>query len=449
MSATARPAAGGTRIIQLAALLVCFGVLYGARHLRLDGQADVSTISALGFFLTAGTLFGELLEPLGVPHLTAYLAVGVLAGPYVLGLVDRHTVDALRPVDTLALALIAFAGGAELKLDLVRQGFRSLLVATGVQSVLGIVGTALVFAAASPLMPFMHDRPVAFVAGVALLWGVMSITRSPAATLGILSQTRARGPLTRFSLAFVMTSDVVVIVVAAAVMTFVRPLLEPGASLSTAEFEILWHEVLGSVSIGTTLGLVIVAYLRFVRRQFLVVLLALGFGFTEVINYLRFEPLLTFLVAGFLVQNLSRQGERFLGAIEDMGSVVYVSFFAIAGAQLDLPLLRPLWAVALILFVARFAVTVGLNALGARLARDPPVLSRWGWSALVSQAGVALGIAANIDRENPSFGASFRSLVIATVALNQLVGPVVFKVALDRSKETSSLPEKCREPLAG
>ena len=183
---------------------------------------------------------------------------------------------------------------------------------------------------------------------------MLSITRSPSATLGILSQTRAQGPLATFTLAFVMLSDVVVIVLAATVITLVKPLVEPGASFSTTALQHLAEEIIGSVALGTSMGLLIVAYLKFVHKNFIVVLVALGFGFTEVIHYLRFEPLLTFLMAGFLVQNLSKQGDKLLHAVEDTGSVVYVLFFATAGAHLDLPLLRQrLWPVALVLFVGR------------------------------------------------------------------------------------------------
>jgi Kef-type K+ transport system membrane component KefB len=231
-------------------------------------------------------------------------------------------------------------------------------------------------------------------------------------------------------------------------MALVKPLLEPGVALSLDVLSHLGHEIMGSISLGTSLGLLMVAYLRFVNRQILVVLVALGFGFTEIINYLRLDPLLTFLVAGFLIQNLSRQGEKLLHAIEDMGSIVYVVFFATAGAALDLPLLYKLWSVALILFFGRMILTVGANVVACRMAHDPPVLKRWGWTGLIAQAGVVLGLAVTIEREFPKFGPPFRALAIATVALNQLIGPVLFKFALDRSGESSRDPEPSRSSLA-
>jgi Kef-type K+ transport system membrane component KefB len=154
------------------------------------------------------------------------------------------------------------------------------------------------------------------------------------------------------------------------------------------------------------------------------------------------------MVAGFVVQNLSRQGERFVKAIGETGSVVYVIFFATAGAHLDVPLLQKLWPVALLLAGARALATVAAARIAARAAGDPPVVKRWGWAGLVSQAGLTLGLSAVVERTFPSFGTGFRSLAIATVALNEMVGPVLFKLALDRSGESWKGPRPSLSSLS-
>lgn len=418
--------------------LVSFVVLaYFASRAHGAGKGG-EVVLAIGLFLLGGTLLAELLEPLRVPHLTGYLAVGILSGPHVLHLVDHGTVESMTKLNALALALIAFAGGAELKLDLLRKGLRSLLVTSFLQTVLVLVGATVVFVLARPLIPFVAGMDSRALLGVALLWGVLAVTRSPSATLGVLAQTRAKGPLTSYTLAFVMSSDVIVVVLSALVIALARTLTMPGVELTLSGFDALGHELLGSVALGTTLGLVMIVYMRFVGRQLLVVLVALGFGFTEILSYLRLEPLLTFLVAGFLVQNLSSYGEKLLHAIEDMASVVYVIFFATAGAHLDLPLIRQYWVVALLLFSSRFALTWIANAFSTRIAKDGPLIRKWGFSGMVSQAGVTIALAATIERAFPTFGPKLRSLAIATVALCELVGPVLFKAALDSAKESEA-----------
>jgi Kef-type K+ transport system membrane component KefB len=427
----------GTRAMHGVLLFAFSGFLYFVTRRVPEVHGGMWMIAGFGFLLLAGTLMSELIAPLGLPHLTGYLVAGILAGPHVLVLVDEQTVKNLSPVNMLALSLIALAGGAELDLASIRQGARTLGYATIVQTPLVFFGMFGVFVASRPLIAFARALSPGALAGAALLWGSLAVTRSPSATLGILSQTRAHGRLMTSTLAFVMTSDVIVVILLAAVLGSVRPLIDPTMSVSLSSFANLGHELLGSIALGTTLGLVLVAYLQLVNRQMLVVLLVLGFGVTTVLEYLQFDSLLTFMVAGFIVRNMSNQGAKFVQYIEQTGAVVYVVFFAIAGAELDLPLLRTLWPVALIFAGARAAITWVAGAISSGLARDPPVLRRWGWSGLVSQAGLALGLSGLVAREFPTIGPPFRSLAIATIAVNEMVGPVLFKLALDRTGETS------------
>jgi Kef-type K+ transport system membrane component KefB len=433
------------RAIDAFGMFVVFAVLGVAAHFAPGHGGDAALVATLGFLLLAGTLLSEIVEIVGLPHLSGYLGAGILAGPYVFHLIDHETVDRLKPVNTLALSLIALAGGAELKVDDLRRNVKSLAYSTLTQSVLGMLLVGAVFYAVHPLIGFTRDLASGAVLAVALLWGVLAIARSPSAALGVISQTRASGPLAQYTLAFVMASDVVVVIVLAAVITVARPLVDPTLAFSTDAFGVLGHEILGSVAVGTTLGLVLAIYLRMIGRQLLVLLVALGFGATEVLSYLHYDSLLTFMVAGFVVQNLSKQGDKLVHGIEQAGSVVYVVFFASAGAHLNVPLLRDLWPVALVLAGSRVVVTWVSARIASRWANDTPILRRWAWAPLVSQAGFAIGIAQIAVREFPSFGKGFGDLAIATVAMNEMVGPILFKVALDRVGETKapelSIPE--------
>ena len=440
-AAHAAPKTVVMRLVQALVLVALFGLLFAATRLVPELESHAVTIGAVGFLLLTGTLASELVDIIGLPHLTGYLLAGIVAGPHLLHLIDHHTVSQLTTVNGLALALIAMEGGAELKIDGLRKGFKSLAWATLLQSLVVPMVMTGVLIACKPLIPFLSALSTTAMIGVGLLWGVLAMTRSPSATLGILAQTRATGPLASGTLTFVMTSDIVVVVLMATALMIARPLIEPSSTFSLHDFETLGHELLGSVALGTTLGLVLAAYIRLVGKQLILVFLALGFGLSEMLGYLRFDALLTFMVAGFVVQNLSNQGPRFLKAIGETGSVVYVVFFATAGADLDVPLLRALWPVALVLCGSRAVVTWIIARLASRLANDPPVVRRWAWSGLISQAGLALGISGVVARSFPSFGDGFRALAIATVAINEMVGPVLFKMALDRSGESSTAPE--------
>jgi Kef-type K+ transport system membrane component KefB len=427
----------GTRVIQALALATIFGLLFAVTRFTPSLREELGTVPAVGFLLLAGTLLSELLEPFGLPHLSGYLLAGILGGPHVLHLVDHETVERLAPVNTISLSLIALAGGAELRTETLRKVARSLGWAMLTQSVLVFVAMAGVFFALSSFIPFARELPLGARLAVSMLWGVMCITRSPSACLGILAQTRARGPVATFSLAFIMASDVVVIVLVAIAMMIARPMLTPGAEFSLHDFKHLWDELIGSIAIGTTLGLALAAYLRLLGgRALLLILLAIGFALSPFVRYVRADPLLAFITAGFVVQNLTNQGPKLLHAVEQTGSVIFVVFFATAGAHLNVPLLQQTWQIALTLCAARAFTTWVAARIGSRLAGDPPTLRTWGFSSLVSQAGLALGLAVVIADAFPSIGEGFKSLAIAAVAINEMTGPILFKFALDRAGET-------------
>jgi len=127
---------------------------------------------------------------------------------------------------------------------------------------------------------------------------------------------------------------------------------------------------------------------------------------------------------------------------------VFVVFFATAGAHLDIPLLKLLWPVAVTLCASRAVLTVIAGRISSRIAGDVPLLKRWGWSSLVSQAGLALGLSVVIIRTFPSLGEGFRSLCIAGIAINEMLGPIIFKFALDRAGETDTHAPEVRASLA-
>jgi Kef-type K+ transport system membrane component KefB len=435
-SASAATVTPLTRVLQAVSLVFVFAALLLTARATPAFEGPFGVIAAVGFLLLAGVLASEVLELVGLPHLTAYILVGVAAGPQALHLIDHDAVNDLQVLNTLALSLIALAGGAELRVELLKPLVRSLAWATLLQTLLGVVGMAAVFFACARFLPFTQGQTLSGLLGIALLWGVLSIVRSPSATLGVLSQVRAEGPVARFSLAFVMSSDIVSAVLLTLGISIARPLVEPGAGLSLDDFSALGHEIFGSVTLGTSVGLLLAAYLRLLGGHVLLVLVALGYGVTEGLRYLHFDPLLAFLVAGFVVANLTEQGPKLLHSVEQTGSLVFVVFFATAGAHLDLHLLKQLWPVALALCAARVVITMGAHRLGSRFAGDEPIVRRWGFAPLVSQAGLALGMAAIVERAFPTFGPGFRALAVATVAVNEMVGPVLFKVSLDKAGES-------------
>jgi Kef-type K+ transport system membrane component KefB len=442
----AAPPRGWALATQGLALVACIAIAGVSAHRFPSSSSHLNAIVAVGYLLYAGTLAANLLQPLRLPHLTAYILVGVVGGPDLLQLMDAHTLETLKPISRLAISLIALAGGLELEFSELRHTVVSLFWTNLFNTVVVTILAGGAFFYLATYLPFARAMSLGALVSVALIWGVLASSRSPSATLAVLAQTRARGTLSRWTLQFVMSSDIVVVVTMTLVLAIVRPYLIEGGEFSWERLTDRAHELLGSISLGVTLGLVLAAYLRLGGKQLLLLLLILGFVATDLLSYVQFDTLLAFLVAGATVRNFTRDCEAFRATVFKMSGVVFVVYFGVAGAHLDIPLLRKVWVVAAAFFVVRIVASVIAARLANRVANESPLVKRWSWAPMVSQAGLTLALAESLTREFPAIGQSLSSLVIATVAMNEVIGPILFKFALDRSGETrQKMPSRSGE----
>jgi Kef-type K+ transport system membrane component KefB len=209
---------------------------------------------------------------------------------------------------------------------------------------------------------------------------------------------------------------------------------------------VFW-EIGGAVLVGAALGGVVALYLRWFKRElFLFALLAAFFGAT-VARILHVETLLTLLTAGFVAENASawEDGEAFRHAMERAAAPVFVVFFALAGAELAPEAVAQAWYLVVPLVLVRIGgIRLG-TWLGGRWAGAPHE-GRWVWMGLVSQAGVAIGLSAAVAQAYPLRGAQMRSLFLAVIAINEVLGPILFRLALSRSGEVLDGPEAAAVP---
>ncbi|MCC7381728.1 MAG: cation:proton antiporter [Deltaproteobacteria bacterium] len=390
---------------------------------------------ALGLLMVGGEIGGRLVSYVGLPRLTGYLTVGVLAGPHVFGAFSTKSVKDLTLVNGLALALIALQAGAELTTEMIRRGFKSMVASTVVQAATQpiLIGAAFVLLARQ--LPFTRELSLTQLIALGGVWGVIALSKSPAATLALIGETRSSGPLTEHVLSVVVLLDAVVLALFALALELARTALVPEAAFSVGELLQLGQDIFASIAAGTTFGLLIALYFRLISGDKLLFVLAAGYGITAACAYLHYDTLLVFVSAGFVVTNLTRQGPQLIEACERLSTAVMVVFFATAGAKLDLEVLRQGWSVALTLVVARIAVTWLTCQPAHRFARDAEVVRRYGFLGFVSQAGVTIGLTMLAAERLPGVGAGLATLSIAVVGINELIGPILFKLGLSRAGE--------------
>jgi NhaP-type Na+/H+ or K+/H+ antiporter len=403
-------------------------------------QYGDSAVLVLGFVLLSSFLVGRLVRRAKMPMITGYLLAGLFFGPHIIGRINPHltlftddVLSQLRLIDELALGLIAFTAGGELRLRELRKRFSVIVSIVGAHTVVvfcGVTATILLFA---PMLALTAGQPAAFVWAAAILLGIAAMAISPATAIAVINETGAKGQLTTVLMGVTILKDVVTLVVFSFGLVIARKLLDPGEGFAfSVLLHVLW-EVFGSLLIGVAIGMALRFYIGAVAQELPILVLAVAYLSMEFAPTLGVSGILVCVAAGFYVENFSDRGDQLIRAVEHYSLPVYVVFFTVAGAKINLPLLGDLWLTAVLLIVARTFFTFVGSYAGARLANGTPHERRLSWMGFIGQAGITLGLATIIRRVVPGIGPDLASLIIATIAVNQLLGPIMLRYALYRS----------------
>jgi Kef-type K+ transport system membrane component KefB len=398
------------------------------------------TALALGFALIAAALAGGLLERIGLPRVTGYLLFGMICGPYVANIITRPMARELQLINGLAVVLIAFIAGLEMNIERMRPRLRAMLQLSGVTIVVLYVGLFAGLWLAWPWLGLEEGMSwLQRLAVVALLTTILA-SFSPTVTIALIAESRAAGPLSELTLAVVILADLVLILFFTLVMQFVRYAFG-GAGEVGLLVGLSW-EIFGSFAFGAAVGALFAFYLRHVGRENALALLAMCALIAGLKNTLHIEPLLAALAAGLVVENIAPpRGDSLKQAVERGALPVLVIFFAAAGASLQLDALAAIGWVAVVVSALRTALIWSAGRAGANWSGIGPPAGNLVWMGLVSQAGVTLGLAMLVSAEFPTWGGTIQTLVVALIALHQLVGPVLFRAALSRAGEIGQMDE--------
>ena len=384
-----------------------------------------------------------------LPLITGLLFVGILCGPFVLGLVPVTARDQLGFISDIALAYIAFAAGAELYLKELRDRLKSIKWITISQLVVTFLFSAFSIFFLVDYIPLLQDLTTVQKIVVALFSGVIFIARSPASAIAIINEVRAKGPFTYTVIGVTVLKDFIVIIMFAVIMS-ISTAISNGEAINFLQILIVILEVAASFGFGFVLARMLrfVMVIRLSPKWKAALVLLSGYSF-YILNYLiRFyspdligkeimvEPILICIIGSFLLTNYSKYRHEFIKLLKDMGPLIYVVFFTLAGALLSLDVLAHVWVGMLVFFIVRLLSLMLGAYIGGRLAGDPPLFNRLGWMPYITQAGVGLGLALIVARSFPGWGFDFATIIIAMIVVNQVVGPPLFKLALKKVKES-------------
>lgn len=386
----------------------------------------MNLIFDLGFLLLAGFFIGKAAGLLKFPAVTGYLVAGIIVGPSCLNLLSPQMQEASVWLSHAALALIAFTIGSQFTRHNIKRLGRGIFLIATLEAIGGFLFVLLA-------MLFIFKQTLA----VSLLFGAIAAATAPAATIMVIKELEAKGIFTDTLLAVVAIDDPICVILFGVAGGFAA-VLAKGESFSFINTLVRpLGEIVAAIILGAVIGLFLIYLTKKVKRELDLQVLSLGAilvasGLALTWNL---SPLLVAMSTGSTVGNLSRRRELVFRSLRGLETPIYVLFFTISGASLQLALLKQVGLLGLGYVVFR-VIGKALGAyIGATITDAPQVVKKYLGLGLVPQAGVALGLSLLVRQQFPNIGQIIATAVIAATVIYELIGPLCAKIAITRAGE--------------
>lgn len=384
---------------------------------------DILLILAVA--MACGLLFTRIMKLVGLPNVTGYLIAGLLIGPYVFNLITPDALDVLDIVTTVALGFIAFSIGSSFKLEHLKTLGKSIVSITFIQA----LGAVLLVDIA--LIAIGTDLPVA------LTLGAIATATAPAATLMVVRQYQAKGIVTNTLLPVVAFDDAIGLMVFAISFAIAKVLANGTELTVNAVLVEPLIEIVLSLVIGAALGALSALVSRFFksRSNRLTIILATVFAGLALSNLLGLSDLLVCMMIGALYANLFHASMPTLDILDRWTYPLYMLFFVISGAELDVSVIPTVGVIGIVYLIARSLGKYFGAMLGAKAVKADKNVQKYLGLTLLPQAGVAIGMAQMVLSELPSLGTQISTVVLCATLIYELIGPVATKIALTKAGE--------------
>lgn len=389
--------------------------------------SDSNVLLILAVILLVGTVSGILAKMMHLPSVTGQIVAGVLLGPSVLHILTHESVISLEPLVDFALGLMAVAVGSHLN-------FRRLLVARHRLLLLLLLEATLVPTFVfGGLMLFTDIRWY-----TALLMSTIAVSTAPATVLAIVKDTASKGAFVTTLIAAVALNNLACIILFELARTIARSAIVPAGDDQTFALLAPLAQIGMSLAMGLTIGVMLVLLTaRIVRTDRLSVMSLIAILLTAGLTAeLQLSVLLACLCLGVTLANLTPDKEEIGHRVFDSFEfAIFAVFFTVAGTELHLNTLGQGGMLAGIVFTGRLAGKVMAGYLSMRIAGATKRLRQWIGLSLTPQAGLAVGLMLLVteDPEFKSLSELFLAVVLATVLLNETIGPLLTRMGLQRS----------------
>ena len=401
-------------------------------------RKKLNLLLKISIVMLVGIIGGKVARVFKLPNVSGYLVAGLFLGPSFFKFISSSDIESYTVINELALAVIAFSIGNEFVIkDMLKLG-KSIVIIT-LAEVIGAVSIVFV------VMYYVLNQPFAF----SIIIAAMSAATAPAATLLVIRQYKAHGPLTRTVLPVVALDDVFGIIAFGIAMSLAK------LSIGQQCFSIIQMisgpiiEIGGSCLLGLFLGVLLV----FLKKKSsgrdeiqAISLMAIGIA-TGVSKSLGLSPLLTCIMMGATITNTLKNSKRVFDSINDFVSPVYILFFTLAGASLDMKILASVGLIGVAYVFARAGGKIFGAYSSAKVLKADPMVTKYLGFALLPQGGISIGLLVLVRQQLPQYAVAISTIIMFSVLIYEVSGPIFAKIAIQKAGEINGLKKKEEDKL--
>lgn len=385
---------------------------------------QINVLLSLGIMIFFGMALGRLVKQIKLPNVTGYLIAGLIIGPSVLNIVDGKTIESITVISEVALGLIAFSIGSEFKMQYFKRVGAAPIVIAIFESLIAVIMVVLALLISGCSLSF------------SLVLGSIAAATAPAATVMVIQQYKAKGPVTETLLSVVAIDDAVALILFGICVAISEMLTMP----STNVFSLIISpiiEIAGAIVVGFVLGLILTYTLKWFKKDGNRTSLISGFVLfgVGIASMLNVSSLLLCMAMGAALTNFSKQTNSVMKLVDNITPPIFILFFVSSGAELQLSVLPSIGLIGIIYVVFRVIGKLAGASLGAIISKCDDNIKKYLGLALVPQAGVAIGLSLIATTVVPEHGQTIRAVVLCATLIYELIGPALAKLALKKSGE--------------
>ncbi|SHI91707.1 transporter, CPA2 family [Clostridium amylolyticum] len=380
----------------------------------------------VAIILFSGLFFGKIVSKFKLPYVTGYLIGGILIGPSVLKLVPHTAISSLSIITKSALGFIAFSIGSEFSLNQVKKSGFGVIIITILEALFAVILVDLA-------MIFIFKQSVQF----SIVLGAIAAATAPAATVMVIRQYKAKGPLVNTLLQVVAMDDAVAIIAFSVSLAIAQSMNGSSGSFFKEAILAPSIEIFGAAILGIAAGFVLALLSKKAsgEDQLLVITIGTIFLVLGLSEYFNLSSLIACMMLGATLVNITTNKKPF-NLADRFTPPLFIAFFTIAGLDLNLSVMTSIGIIGIGYVVFRVIGKLLGAYVGAKIANSPGNVQKYLGLALIPQAGVAIGLSMIAETAlGNNVGLKLKTIILAATVIYELFGPVLAKIALTKAGE--------------